>query len=74
MNPAAVHHGEGGVVGDGQDLDGEVADQVLPEQAPPELRHAPAGDDDFVGQPPAAESHASAEDCTAQRAARLLAK
>jgi hypothetical protein len=30
VNPAAMHHGEGGMVGDGQDLDSEVDDQVLP--------------------------------------------
>lgn len=74
VNPAAVHHGEGGMVGNSQDLDGEVDDQLLPEQAPPELGHAPAGDDDFVGQPLATKLHVSAEDRAARHTTRLLAK
>jgi hypothetical protein len=77
VNPATLHHGEGGVVEDderAEGVDNDVDDQALPEHAPQELHPGLDVDDDFVGTTPARQSTVAGEDLAARRAARLLAK
>ena len=61
-NLAVVPHGEGAKVQDGEELDGEVDNQVLPDQVPPELSDATPVDDDFVADVLAATPLALAEE------------